>query len=111
MDENDFDESRMGRTAADLFAELLKAVPDDEDLVFTHGDYCLPNILLEDWRLSGFVDWGQAGVADRYQDIALMARSVESNFGSELVNVLFEMCGIEPDHARIRFYTLLDELF
>lgn len=111
VDENDFDESRLGRTAADLFAELLEAVPDDEDLVFTHGDYCLPNIILQDWRLSGFIDWGRAGVADRYQDIALMVRSVESNFGYQWVSVLFEACGIEPDRAKIRFYALLDEFF
>ncbi len=111
VNENDFDQSCLGRTAADLFDELLEAVPDDEDLVFTHGDYCLPNILLQDWRLSGFIDWGQAGVADRYQDIALMARSVESNFGYQWVSVLFEACGIEPDHAKIRFYALLDEFF
>ncbi len=111
VNENDFDQSCLGRTAADLFDELLEAVPDDEDLVFTHGDYCLPNILLQDWRLSGFIDWGQAGVADRYQDIALMARSVESNFGYQWVSVLFEACGIKPDHAKVRFYTLLDEFF
>lgn len=111
VDENDFDESRMGRTAANLFAELLEAVPDDEELVLTHGDYCLPNIILHDWRLSGFIDWGRAGVADRYQDIALIARSVESNFGPEWVSVLFEACGIEPDHAKVHFYTLLDEFF
>jgi aminoglycoside phosphotransferase len=111
VDESDFDQSRLGRTAADLFAKLLEAVPNDEDLVFTHGDYCLPNIILQEWRLSGFIDWGRAGVADRYQDIALIARSVESNFGYQWVSVLFEACGIKPDHAKVRFYTLLDEFF
>ncbi len=76
-----------------------------------HGDYCLPNIVLQDWRLIGFVDWGRAGVADRYQDIALTVRSVGSNFGSEWVDVLFEACGVEPDYAKVRFYMLLDEFF
>lgn len=111
VDESDFDESRFGGVAADLFTELLESIPEDEDLVFTHGDYCLPNIVLQDWKISGFIDWGRAGIADRYQDIALIARSVESNFGSEWVSVLFEACGIEPDHAKIHFYTLLDEFF
>lgn len=34
-----------------------------------HGDYCLPNILLQDWRLAGFVDLDNAGVGDRHVDI------------------------------------------
>lgn len=111
VDESDFDESRMGRTAADLFDELIRTIPDSEDLVFTHGDYCLPNVILRGGKLAGFIDWGRAGVADRYQDIALAARSVGSNFGSRWVPALFEACGIRPDYAKIHFYTLLDEFF
>ena len=34
-----------------------------------HGDYCLPNILLDDWKPSGFIDLGGAGVGDRHVDI------------------------------------------
>ncbi|MDQ3749974.1 MAG: aminoglycoside 3'-phosphotransferase [Acidobacteriota bacterium] len=111
VDESDFDDERAGRCAEDLFQELLATKPSEEDLVFTHGDYCLPNIILENGKLSGIVDWGNAGVADRYQDLALLTRSVSYNFGKEWEERVFEIYGIEPDWKKIHFYRLLDEFF
>lgn len=34
-----------------------------------HGDYCLPNIMLNDWRFSGFIDLDNAGMGDRHIDL------------------------------------------
>ena len=34
-----------------------------------HGDYCLPNIVLQDWRLSGYIDLGNGGLGDRHIDL------------------------------------------
>lgn len=34
-----------------------------------HGDYCLPNIILDDWRFSGFIDLDSGGVGDRHVDV------------------------------------------
>lgn len=34
-----------------------------------HGDYCLPNIILEDWKFSGFIDLAGGGVGDRHMDL------------------------------------------
>jgi len=34
-----------------------------------HGDYCLPNIILNNWKFAGFIDIDQGGVGDRHVDI------------------------------------------
>ena len=92
----------------------------EEDSVLSHGDFCLPNIFIDDGKFSGFVDIGRMGIADRYQDIALCYRSLHHNFSGIYSgksysgydeSMLFEMLGIEPDFDKIRYYILLDELF
>jgi aminoglycoside phosphotransferase len=114
VDEAAFDEPRRGRTAQEVFQEVLKTQPAGEDLVFTHGDYCLPNVLLdhERWRIGGFIDWDRGGVADRYQDLALAARSLTHNFDARWVPQLLEAYGLgHVDQEKAAFYQLLDELF
>jgi aminoglycoside phosphotransferase len=111
VDASDFDDKRRGRTSEDLFQELIANKPASEELVFTHGDYCLPNVIFKDWEIGGFVDWSRAGVADCYQDIALLERSVRYNFGEEWMPRLFECLEIEPNQGKIDFYKLLDEFF
>jgi kanamycin kinase len=34
-----------------------------------HGDYCVPNIVLNDWEFTGFVDLQQSGVGDCHIDL------------------------------------------
>lgn len=112
VDESDFDDKRLGQPTAELFAELLATCPSDEDLVFAHGDYCLPNVMMANGRLTGFIDLGSAGIADRYQDLALCARSLTYNFGSGWEELLFIQYGLpQPDMAKVAFYQLLDEFF
>jgi aminoglycoside phosphotransferase len=114
VDESDFDASRLGTRASDLFEQLLRERPASEDLVFTHGDYCLPNVLIDHERrhVSGFIDLSRAGVADRYQDLALAARSLAYNFGPGWEPLLWEAYGVrDPDPAKIAYYQLLDEFF
>jgi aminoglycoside 3'-phosphotransferase-2 len=111
VDETDFDDERLGQSAEDVLAELLATQPKTHDLVVTHGDACLPNFMAVDGRFSGFIDCGRLGVSDRFQDLALAARSIERNVGQAWVNPFFEQYGVEPDEQRIQFYCLLDEFF
>ena len=48
-----------------------------------HGDYCLPNLLLEDWRFSGFIDLGNAGIGDRHMDLFWGAWSLRFNLKTD----------------------------
>jgi len=111
VDETNFDDIRQGRTAEDLLVELERTRPAEEDLAVTHGDYCLPNVMIARGRISGFIDLARVGISDRHRDLALAARSLEYNFGVEWVPLLFEEYGQPPDPAKIEFFQLLDEFF
>ena len=92
-------------------------VPEREDLVFAHGDFSLPNIILRETQrgevqVAGFIDCGRSGVADRHQDVALAIRSIVRNFGSEWVTPFLHAYGLpHPDPDTVAFFTLLDEFF
>ncbi|WP_028219265.1 APH(3') family aminoglycoside O-phosphotransferase [Paraburkholderia oxyphila] len=111
VDEADFDNERQGQTAAEVLADLLSTLPETCDLVVTHGDACLPNFIVDGNHFTGFIDCGRLGVSDRYQDLALTARSITCNLGQAWVEPFFRAYGVEPDHRRIAFYCLLDEFF
>lgn len=102
-----------------LLQWLITHRPEEES-VLSHGDFCLPNIYIEDRGAINFIDLGRTGVADKWQDIALCYRSLRYNYdgkygGKEYPgydpNMLFDKLGFEPDWQKIRYYILLDELF
>ena len=100
--------------------DWLKANKPDEELVLSHGDFCLPNVFLKDGHLNCFIDLGRCGIGDKWNDIAILCRSLNSNFRGEYGGrvydgyrdeLLFNHLGITPDDAKMRYYRLLDELF
>ncbi|GAA3995501.1 aminoglycoside 3'-phosphotransferase [Allokutzneria multivorans] len=109
VDETDFDEHRLGRTALELIKDVEANRPESEDLVVCHGDLCTPNVLLDPDTLTitGLIDVGRLGVADRYNDLALTARSL----GPTHAPRFFKSYGVVPDPERVEFYQLLDEFF
>ena len=48
---------------------LSEAAPGLGPEVLIHGDFCLPNILLQAWQFSGFIDVGGGGLGSRYTDL------------------------------------------
>jgi aminoglycoside 3'-phosphotransferase-2 len=111
VDETDFDDAFVDWKATDILAWLHAHRPDGEDLVVTHGDACLPNIMADAAGFSGIIDCGRLGVADRWQDLALACRSLAFNCGEPYVAAFLEAYGAEWDAERYAFYCALDELF
>ena len=88
--------------------------------VLSHGDFCLPNVFAEGGRISGFIDLGDCGIADRYRDLALCMRSFRQNldgtFGGKVYpdsdpERILSALGFSPDREKLRYYLLLNELF
>lgn len=120
-------------SATDLLRWLQGNRPrmDEGDRVFSHGDLCLPNVLVDCKGIAGFVDLGGAGWADRWRDIAICVRSLKDNlvgcyakgyaasmglcegelpFGPFDDKEFFDVLGIAPNEEKLRYYTLLDKL-
>ncbi len=70
-----------------------------------HGDYCLPNILLRDWQLTGFIDLGFGGVGDRHIDLFWGLWSLEFNLKTNAYTRRFlDVYGrdwVEPEKLRV----------
>ena len=109
VDEGDFGDAHEGWTAERVWTKMLALLPLSPDPVITHGDYSLDNILIKDMRVSGMIDLDRVGIADRYQDLSILADSLDE-FG--LRDHMFAAYGIdEPDARKVRFHLCLDEMF
>ena len=105
------------KSPAELFDWLVKHRPQEE-LVLSHGDFCLPNILCNSHGLTGFIDLGCAGVADKWVDIEMVLWSMWANstgqFGGKKRDfdrkILFAALNMQPDEDKLRYYSLLSEL-
>ena len=48
-----------------------------------HGDYCLPNIMLDGWDFAAFIDVGNGGIGDRAVDLYWGAWTLRFNLGTD----------------------------
>ena len=106
----DFHPEHAHLSAAAALDVLERARPDSEDLVVCHGDYCPPNVLIEDAQATGYLDLGELGVADRWWDLAVATWSVTWNLGPGREEQFLADYGVSADAERIVYYRLLYDL-
>lgn len=58
---------------------FLKGNKGNPDLVLSHGDFCLPNILVDNKGVTGFLDLGYCTVSSRQDDIDSCLESLDAN--------------------------------
>ena len=99
------------------YERLCELLPKQLDLVISHGDYCMPNVIIG--KEIGLIDLGKTAIDDRYNDLALGLRSLKYNLhligiedAKEYLLHFLNTYGITNlDRNKIEFYYLLDEFF
>ncbi len=93
----------------DSYKKELKAGILKQD-TFIHGDFCLPNIILDNWRLSSIIDVGLAGAGDRHIDIFWALWSLNFNLKTDKYTDYFlDLYGKENyDKAVLRIVTEIE---
>lgn len=111
VDCDDFDEARAGWSAEQVWQRLVELAPATGTSVVTHGDFSLDNIFIDDAGVVvGIIDVGRAGLADPYQDLAILSYCL-GEFDPALPGLLFDAYGVAADTDRIDLHLCLDELF
>jgi kanamycin kinase len=64
--------------------------------VLIHGDYCLPNVLVEDGKLSALVDVGLAGLGNPETDLAAGVWTLQYNYGPGHARAFLDAYGWPP---------------
>ena len=90
FDPSHFPDSFGYRSAEEAYAVFSAGKDALRRDVLIHGDYCLPNIMLDNWKFSGFIDLGNVGLGDRHFDLFWGAWSLWFN--------------LKTDEYRERFY-------
>jgi len=82
-DKSHFPDSHGYKTPEEAWAVIQTYGGLLKDDTLLHGDYCLPNVILDNWRFSGFIDLDQGCIGDRHVDIFWALWSLSYNLKTD----------------------------
>lgn len=86
---------------------LLKYLPMNGNTLI-HGDFCLPNILVHNNKISGFIDVEAVAIDDEWIDFAWAIWSLEYNLGTnKYTPLLLKELNITFDQKKYDTYTMM----
>lgn len=82
------------------------------DHVLIHGDYCLPNLIMDHYSFKGFIDLGYGGIGDRHYDLYWGIWTLRYNLKTDQYRELFlDAYGrSKVDEEGLNYFTKLNEL-
>ncbi|MEV8379216.1 APH(3') family aminoglycoside O-phosphotransferase [Kribbella sp. NPDC056861] len=114
VDLDNLEDQYDGWTGGQLLDELRRIRPTDENLVVCHGDLTPDNVLVDpdSGQLTGLIDVGGLGLADRWLDLAILYRELSDGpFDRSHAAQFLRRYGVTSDPAKMSYYVLLDEFF
>jgi aminoglycoside phosphotransferase len=98
------------RTLQEL-RDIADCPPRKDTKVLSHGDLCMPNVLLDDkGTMLGFVDLGGLHIGNSQLDLAIMSWTVQANMGNLWANHLLAMHEASGDSQDIVYNRLAYDL-
>ena len=90
-----------------LVSKTASFVPSHENTCLIHGDYCLPNIIMNEFIFTGLIDLDHAGIGDPHRDICSALWTLNHNLKTDRYNDLFlNYYGKEKiDPERLKMWT------
>lgn len=99
-----------GRTLPEL-NNIIDAGPGNDEKVLSHGDLCMPNVLLNDeGGMTGIVDLGGLHVGNAQLDLAIMSWTVQANMGGKWADHLLDLHGVTAGDQGILYNRLAYDL-
>lgn len=89
----ELEKSYPGETKESLIKFIIENEPKDKVLI--HGDYSLPNILIDENDIYNFIDLGDISVSSKYFDFYYFIRSLKINKKQDMLKDFLAGYGIE----------------